>query len=125
MCWERKTMERDKEPGNISRRNFMVRTAIGGAGLVLAPELLSPQPGSAAPKVAAATMMGVPFEPKDQVRLGIIGVGGRGTSLLKDLLTVDNVYIKAICDIVPAKVEHAQKMVADAGQAKPVGLSKG
>jgi len=118
-------MERDKEPVNISRRNFMVHTAIGGAGLVLAPELLSPQAGSAAPKGAGATMMGVPFEPKERVRLGIIGVGGRGISLLKDLLTVDNVDIKAICDIIPAKVEHAQKMVADGGQAKPVGLSKG
>src|SRR5215472_2386391 len=125
MCWERKTMERDKEPVNISRRNFMVHTAIGGAGLLLAPELLGAQAGSAAQKGAGATMMGVPFEPKERVRLGIIGVGGRGVSLLKDLLTVDNVDIKAICDIIPGKVEQAQKMVADRGQAKPVGLSKG
>jgi predicted dehydrogenase len=59
------------------------------------------------------------------VKLGIIGVGGRGTSLLHDLLGVDNVEIKAICDLVPEKVEHAQKAVTDAGQAKPAGFSKG
>ena len=70
-------------------------------------------------------MIGVPFEARERVRLGIIGVGGRGTSLLRDLLTVENVEIKAICDLVPEKVEHAQKMVTDAGQPKPAGFSKG
>lgn len=70
-------------------------------------------------------MIGVPFEARERVKLGIIGVGGRGTSLLHDLLGVDNVEIKAVCDLVPEKVEHAQKAVTDAGQAKPAGFSKG
>ena len=52
-------------------------------------------------------------------------MGGRGTSLLRDLLAVDGVEVKAICDLVPEKVEHAEKMVTDAGQAKPAGFSKG
>ena len=103
----------------------MVRGAMGGAGLVLATEIFSPQPSDAAPKSTGATMIGVPFEARERVRLGIIGVGGRGTSLLRDLLTVENVEIKAICDLVPEKVEHAQKMVTDAGQPKPTGFSKG
>ena len=103
----------------------MVRGAMGGAGLVLATEIFSPQPSNAAPKSAGATMVGVPFEARERVRLGIIGVGGRGTSLLRDLLTVENVEIKAICDLVPKKVDHAQKMVTDAGQPKPAGFSKG
>jgi len=29
-------------------------------------------------------MTGMPFEAREQVRLGIIGLGGRGTSLLQD-----------------------------------------
>jgi hypothetical protein len=118
-------IDKDKEPANISRRNFMMRTAMGGAGLVLATEILNPQHADATPKSSATTMIGVPFEAKDRVRLGIIGVGGRGTSLLRDLLTVENVEIKAICDLVSEKVEHAQKMVTDAGQSKPAGFSKG
>ncbi len=117
-------MSKGKEAGNISRRGFM-GTAIGGAGLVLANEIFSPKVLNAAEKSAAQTMIGVPFEAKEHVRLGIIGVGGRGTSLLGDLLAVENVDVKAICDLVPAKVEHAQKMVTDAGQAKPAGFGKG
>jgi predicted dehydrogenase len=116
-------MGKDPKPGTISRRDFMVRTAMGGAGLVVANEVLS-ETLSASPKTTSATMIGVPFEARERVRLGIIGVGGRGTSLLRDLLLVDGVEVKAICDLVPEKVEHAQKMVTDAGQPKPSGFTK-
>jgi Oxidoreductase family, NAD-binding Rossmann fold len=118
-------MGKENQPENVSRRNFMVRTAMGGAGLVLAKEILTPELFAAAPKAANATMVGVPFEARERVRLGIIGVGGRGSSLLRDLLAVDNVDVKAICDVVPEKVEKAQKAVTDAGQSKPQGFSKG
>ena len=118
-------MGNDQAPENISRRNFMVRTAMGGAGLVIANDILSESLSAATPKSTNATMIGVPFEAKERVKLGIIGVGGRGTSLLRDLLAVDGVDVKAICDLVPEKVDHAQKMVTDAGQAKPASFTKG
>jgi predicted dehydrogenase len=41
------------------------------------------------------------------------------------LLAVENVDIKAICDLAPEKVSHAQKMVTDAGQAQPKAFSDG
>jgi len=115
----------DPDLKNSSRRNFLKQTALGGAGLVLAHEVLSPNLLAAAAKTGNATMMGVPFEAKERVRLGVIGVGGRGTSLLHDLLAVEGVEIKAICDVVPEKVERAQKAVTEAGQSKPAGFTKG
>ena len=97
-------MPMDEEPKEISRRNFLKRTAIGGAGLMVANDILSPELKADAKKEAnknvSATMMGVPFEPRERVQLGIIGVGGRGSSLLRDLLAVENVEVKAICDLV-------------------------
>jgi len=115
----------ENKSGNISRRDFVVRTALGGAGAVIANELVNSQLLAAAPKTVASTMIGVPFDARERVRLGIIGLGGRGTSLLRDLLAVDGVYVKAVCDLVPEKVEHAQKMVTDAGQPKPAAFTKG
>jgi len=103
----------------------MKRTAISGVGLALSPDILAGNLVSGEPKSANSTMMGVPFEARERVRLGIIGVGGRGTSLLGDLLAVENVEVKAICDLVSDKVAHAQKMVTDAGQPQPKGFSKG
>ena len=113
------------ESSNISRRDFLVNTAISGAGVVIADRAVNSYLMAATSKAATQTIIGVPFEPRERVRLGIIGVGGRGTSLLNDLLSVDGVDVKAICDLVPEKVEHAQKMVTDAGQPKPTGFSKG
>ena len=70
-------------------------------------------------------MTGIPLEAREQVRMGIIGVGGRGTSLLQDLLAIENVEVKAICDLVPEKVARAQKAVTEAGQPEPAGFRKG
>src|SRR5579872_355057 len=118
-------MGENGEPENISRRNFMFRTAMGGAGLVIANEILTENLLAATPKSANSTMMDVPFEARERVRLGIIGVGGRGSSLLEDLLAIENVEVKAICDLVPEKVARAQKAVTNAGQPEPAGFSKG
>jgi len=118
-------MADERESKEISRRNFLKRTAMGGAGLVVATDLLNSDLLAGVPKSMGATMMGVPFEARERVRLGIIGVGGRGSSLLRDLLAVENVEVKAICDLVPEKVAKAQKAVTDAGQPQPTGFSKG
>lgn len=107
----------------ISRRSFVKCSAIGGAGLLIATDLLG-QNLDDTPKSANVTMMGVPFEAREPVRVGIIGVGGRGTSLLQDLLAIEKVEVRAICDLVPEKVARAQKTVTAAGQPQPAGFSK-
>ncbi len=117
-------MAADQESKDISRRSFLQRGAIGSAGLLIATNALSSELAAKSEAKSKGTMMGVPFEKRERVRLGIIGVGGRGTSLLGDLLAVENVDIKAICDLVPAKVAHAQKMVTDAGQPEPKAFGK-
>ena len=122
-------MPTDKS-NKISRRNFLKQSVAGGAGALVANELLSADAGAKTKGEkgkghSGATMMDVPFAARERVRLGIIGVGGRGSSLLRDLLAVENVEVKAICDLVPEKVEHAQKAVTDAGQPQPTGFSKG
>ena len=117
-------MPTDKELKDISRRSFVQRTAIGGAGLLIAKDMLAPDLASAAPKSTNATMIGVPFEAREQVRLGIIGVGGRGTGVLGEFLAVENVQVKALCDLVPEKVAHAQKMVTAAGQPRACRLQQ-
>ena len=71
----------------------------------------------------AGSMIGVPFEAKNP-RLGIIGTGGRGTSLLKNLLAAD-ARVTALCDIVPDKARNAQSMVAQAGQKQPALYTNG
>ena len=58
------------------------------------------------------------------VRLGVVGVGGRGTALLDNLLAMNEVRIPAICDISQENLARAQAMVEKAGQKRPEGYSR-
>src|SRR5579871_5366866 len=73
----------------------------------------------------AATMRNVPFTAKDKVRIGLIGVGARGSEHVRILLAIDNVELKAVCDIDAPKVAAAQKRARDAGAPEPAGYTKG
>jgi predicted dehydrogenase len=70
-----------------------------------------------------STMIAVPFSPMNP-RIGIIGVGGRGTALLGNLLAAD-AQILAICDIVQDKAQHAQSLVLNSGQKSPELYTRG
>lgn len=59
------------------------------------------------------------------VRIGIVGTGNRGTSLLGIFLTIEGVEIPALCDIDVKRLEAAQTLVTKAGRPKPEGYSRG
>src|SRR5690625_8026374 len=54
-----------------------------------------------------STMLGVPFEPFDEVRVGIIGLGNRGMGLLPLFDAVPGVRITAIADVRRERVRGA------------------
>ncbi len=69
----------------------------------------------------AASMIGVPYAAITSPtgpRIGIIGVGGRGTSLLGNLLGA-NASVLAVCDIVPEKAANARSLIEKSGQNAP------
>ncbi len=53
------------------------------------------------------------------VRLGFIGVGSRGSTLLRLIAQQVGTEIVAVCDNEPEKLERAKKIVTDAGQPAP------
>jgi predicted dehydrogenase len=63
--------------------------------------------------------------PDKKLRLGFIGVGGRGTWLLGLALRRDDAEVKAVCDIKPDRVERAQQIVKEAHGNTPRGFSDG
>jgi hypothetical protein len=107
---------------NPSRREFLKAGAMAGIGTALAGLNLS-SPAEAGGSGEARSQFKV--APIDPVRVGFVGVGGMGSAHVQNFLNIDGVQIKAICDIVEAKVERAQKWVVDAGQPKPNGYSRG
>jgi myo-inositol 2-dehydrogenase/D-chiro-inositol 1-dehydrogenase len=92
---------------SISRRRFL-EVGVGGAAL------------------AGVAARGAPAfgeeRPAEKVRVGFIGVGGRGTTHLKKMLELENVDVNAICDIDLTNLERARKLVGDArGGKQPAG----
>jgi predicted dehydrogenase len=65
------------------------------------------------------TMHGVPFIKTELVRIGMIGLGARGLSLLSELLACDGAVTTAIADHSPRAVYDAQEMLRQAA-APPV-----
>ena len=61
----------------------------------------------------------------DVVRIGLVGVGGRGTILLDLLLELEGVQIQAVGDLIESRVTRAQRTVEQAGQRRPTGYSRG
>lgn len=70
------------------------------------------------------SMRGIPFERSAMVRVGMIGVGGRGMSLLSNLLSIEGVRVTAIYDRERHKAEAAGARIVAAGQPVP-GLYAG
>src|SRR6266498_568932 len=107
-----------KDGSTISRRDLLKSAAIAGATLGLAG-LRAPL--SIAEEVAPPndSVMGMKFEPRQVIRLGIIGVGARGASMIEEFLGVDGVQITAVCDIVRDKCLNAQREIEKAGHNTP------
>ncbi len=112
---------------SYSRRKFFTIAGATGAGISLLAAPGSALAKSASPraKPGQQRLFGLRFPPLDKVRVGFIGVGNRGSSLLGNLLDLEGVEIKAVCDIVPDRVKSAQRRVTAKGQSEPVGYANG
>ena len=119
----------DENP-KLSRRNLLKAAGLAGVGLT-ASRVVGANDGviefepAQRRKSKQTTMMGVKFEPRDIVRLGIVGVGLRGTSVLKEFLAIDKVQVNALCDVVKDKCVRAADLVEKAGQKRPAIYAEG
>jgi hypothetical protein len=59
------------------------------------------------------------------LRLGFVGVGGRGSYHLDTCLGLDSVEVKAICDINPNYLYRAKRYVEEAGKPTPALYDRG
>lgn len=111
----------DRHDDRINRRDLL-RIAAVGAGGVVAHSVAAPLAHAIA---GEATMMEASGPALDVVRVGFVGVGLMGTSHVENLLRIEGVELRAVCDVVESKVARAQQMAVDAGQARPAGYSDG
>ncbi|MEX0685535.1 MAG: Gfo/Idh/MocA family oxidoreductase [Balneolales bacterium] len=99
-----------------NRRDFLKLTGLTGIGIAGArvfgysPDNRKPFPYKHSQKF---NMSGYAAPKLDTVRIGVIGIGSRGSGALRRLSRIDGADIKALCDLVPAKVNEAVESLRD------------
>lgn len=82
--------------------------------------------GTAATLTGAALLASAAAQDQQRrIRLGFIGLGGRGTYLLTVALRFPGAEVTALCDIVPQRVEAAADLVEKAGGKRPAAFTSG
>ncbi|MGC9950939.1 MAG: Gfo/Idh/MocA family oxidoreductase [Bryobacteraceae bacterium] len=97
---------------------FSRRDLLRGTGAVLLSQSAAAQDGH-------TSVIGMPFEPRPNVRMGLIGCGERGSSMLTEFLGVEGLAVTAVCDVVKDAALHAQATVERAGQHPPAVYASG
>lgn len=95
----------------ISRRSFLKKTTSAAVGAISFPYIVSSSALGQAGGVAAS----------ERIVMGFIGVGGRGTSLLRNFLHLSDAQVVALCDVKRQNRDRA-KQTADR-QYKTTGCS--
>ena len=104
---------------DLSRRRFIEVSAAAS----VAARLASPVAASPSETGSAADFFRVP--PIPLVRVGFVGCGLQGTEHIKNLLDIEGVELRGVCDIVPEKTERARQLAKDAGKREPKAFSRG
>lgn len=108
---------------NIDRRDFLKVFGGGVAAAALAQRHAGATAQTTTTSSAGATAPAASGRP---VTMAFIGVGDRGTGLLRNILNhFPEVQVPAVCDIDEGRLKRAQDLVEKARGKRPEGYSKG
>lgn len=103
---------------NNRRREFLKSSGLVGLGLIGAGstfagdfDKLPFEAKKGANRIQSFNMSGFAAPKIDTVRVGIVGLGMRGPGAVDRLSKIENVEIKALCDLRPEMVEKAQQQL--------------
>lgn len=94
----------------MNRRSFLKQTVFAGAGAAIATSGCSTLTCGSSAK---GSMMGYSAKPIPELKVGVIGVGGRGSAAVRRLSKVPNVTVTAVADLRQAQVDKNLKWLAD------------
>lgn len=86
-----------------TRRQFMTRAAATAAGIVAAPTVITSAALGAEDRAAAS----------DRIVMGVVGLGGRGRTVMDAFMAQPDVQVVAVCDVDAARCEAGRVQVND------------
>jgi predicted dehydrogenase len=106
---------------NMNRRNYLKGAGLAGLGIGSKPLAIGTAAATVSASVAVAqdstgsqtfNMRGYAAPKLDEVRIGVIGLGSRGSGALKRLIHIEGARITALADEKPEAVEMGIKTIA-------------
>src|SRR5690554_2304761 len=95
----------------INRKNFLKVTGLAAAGMVVKTSRANSDTLYSRGHTQKFNMHGYAAPKLDKVRMGFIGIGSRGSGTLIRFSSIEGVEVKALCDIVPERVDSAIKFL--------------
>ena len=98
----------------INRKNFLKVAGLAIAGMVVKTgKATNSKSEITNDHVQKFNMHGFAAPKLDKVRIGFIGVGSRGSGTVVRLASIEGVEVKALCDIIPERVNSTIKFLTD------------
>ncbi|HAO49186.1 MAG TPA: acetylgalactosaminidase, partial [Runella sp.] len=107
----------------MKKRDFIKLVGAGVAGSSLPASVIAQEPQTPPPP-QTFNMCGYGAPKIDTVRIGYIGLGNRGLGALDRIVYIDNVEIKALCDIRTERTDLAKKKLQGTSHAPQVYAGK-
>ncbi len=109
----------------MKRRDFLRLTgATVGASALAGTALGDQTPPFRTPRASGKSVMGLVTPKMDVVRVGLIGIGERGSGHLSHLLALEGVEVRAICDSHGPTLQAGQKQFTDKHLPVPPSYGK-
>jgi predicted dehydrogenase len=107
----------------MKKRDFLRLTGLGGVGLLGSSNVMADAPvlrEQMIPRQQKFNMCGYAAPKLDTVRIAYIGMGNRGGGAIKRIIKLENVQVKALCDVRTDKAEAAKKFFEGTGHSPVV-----
>mgnify|MGYP003310895889 CR=1 FL=1 len=101
---------------NMNRRSFLKGALFAGAAACTVDTKASNAFSRFFDFTSGAPMHGYAAEPMPEIRLGIVGMGGRGQGVMERISGLPGIKVVAICDKNPTKLAEAAKRLEKAGK---------
>lgn len=103
-------MSKEKSP-SLSRRDFVVRSSLLGAGLF-----------TGIPRIFGAAGAAPAVAPSEEINVALVGLGAEGRILMESMLNIPGLRFRAICDIWKYSQTYGQNKLKRARPDQPINV---
>ncbi len=109
----------------LNRRDFIRTSGAAGLGIALGSLGTGACKGGGQAPIKTDPIEHLVTPPIETVRVGYVGVGNQGGGHFRNLLRIEGVEVKAVCDIREERIRWAEEQCEKFGKPKPAGYSDG